>query len=131
MIVVDTNVLVYLCTESPHRSAAEAWFRRDPDWRVPTLALTETANVLLGMVRRGTLNVESAVLALEVLDSRLVRVSACAPARVLGAAAEWGLSAYDAEFVLAASDLGVQLVTHDAAILRACPGVAVAVTDPC
>lgn len=128
MIVVDTNVLVYLCTESPHRAAAEAWGARDPDWCVPALALTETANVLLGMVRRGTLDAEAALLACRILQRRLRLAAPVTAERVLATALASGLSAYNAEFVVVAREYGVRLVTHDAAVLRSCPDVAVAVT---
>ncbi len=127
MIVVDTNVLIYLCTESPHRAAAEAWWERDPDWWVPSLALTDTANVLAGMVRRKSLAADAALLACRSLQQRLQRVDPADTERVLATALELGLSAYDAEFVVAAEDLGAKLVTHDAAVLRACPALAVSV----
>lgn len=128
MIVVDTNVLVYLCTESPYRGAAEGWWARDSEWCVPALALTETANVLLGMVRRGSLDAEAALLACRILQRRLRQAAPIAAERVLATALASGLSAYDAEFVAVARELGVRLLTHDAAVLRNCPDVAVAVT---
>ena len=85
-------------------------------------------NVLLGFVRRGSITLDQARAmcddAAAVLGPRVVTVSAD---RVLDVALECGLSAYDAEFVVVARELGVRLATGDSAILRGAGDVAVGV----
>jgi predicted nucleic acid-binding protein len=48
MIVVDTNVLVYLLLPTPHAAQADAILLKDPDWIAPALIHSEFRNVLLG-----------------------------------------------------------------------------------
>ena len=51
------------------------------------------------------------------------------PASVLAKAPDSGLSAYDAEFVVLAEELGVRLVTSDQQVLRTFPNVAISPED--
>ena len=88
--------------------------------------MSELTNVLLGFVRRGSITPDQAKAmcddAVAVLGPRVVTVSAD---RVLDVALECGLTAYDAEFVVVARELGVRLATGDSAILRGAGDVAV------
>lgn len=129
MIVVDTNVVAYLYLPGEYTLAAEALLERDSNWAAPILWRSEFRNILAGYLRRGSLSFEQAhgiqreaenllagaeyeVDSLGVLE--LVRESDC--------------SAYDCEFVALARTLGTKLVTMDAKLLRAFPGIAVALT---
>lgn len=129
MIVVDTNVVAYLYLPGEYTPAAEALLERDSNWAAPVLWRSEFRNILAGYLRRGSLSFEQAhgiqreaenllagaeyeVDSLGVLE--LVRESDC--------------SAYDCEFVALARTLGTKLVTMDAKLLRAFPGIAVALT---
>ena len=109
--------------------AGAGWlFLRDPEWAAPPLLVSELGNVLLGFVRRGWVTPGQAMAmcddAAAVLGPRVVAVPS---ARVVEAALECGLAAHDAEFVVAARELGVGLATLDRAILRGAPDVAVEV----
>jgi predicted nucleic acid-binding protein len=127
MIVVDTNVVAYLYLPGEFTSAAESLLERDPAWAAPVLWRSEFRNILAGYLRRGSLSFEQVhgiqreaenllagaeyeVDSLGVLE--LVRESDC--------------SAYDCEFVALARTLGAKCVTMDARLLRAFPGIAVA-----
>lgn len=127
MIVVDTNVMVYLLAgEGARAEHAAALLRRDPEWAAPAILLSELRNVLVGSVRRGLLDADDALGMLD--DAALIlanRVVAVDGAGVLRSALDLGLSAYDAEFVVLAGALGTPLVTGDRQILDAAPGVAV------
>ena len=131
MIVVDTNVMVYLLTGSgPWEKAAELLVQ-DPEWAAPPILLSEIRNVLVGLLRRGQMGKEDALDICSdteaILGDRVVPVPAQS---VVKAALEGGMSAYDAEFVVLARRLGTPLVTADQAILDSAPDVAVPLGGP-
>ena len=126
MIVVDTNVMVYLLTGSGRGDAAAKLLASDPEWAAPPILLSELRNVVVGFFRRGQI-LESDALAIcedaeSILGSRVASVPA---SPVLEAAIQGELSAYDTEFVVLARRLGVPLVTADQGILAGAPDVAV------
>ena len=129
MIVVDSNIVAYLYLPGEYTVAAETLLEKDPVWAAPVLWRSEFRNILAGYMRRGSLTFQQAqdlqseaedllngaeydVDSLSVLQ--LVRDSEC--------------SAYDCEFVALATKLGTKLVTMDRKLLRAFPGVAVALS---
>ena len=126
MIVVDTNVMVYLLAGGVNGEAAARLLRDDPVWTAPGILLSELRNVLVGLVRAGRLGVDDALAmhadAEDVLHERVVRVDGGA---AMATALACGLSAYDAEFVVLARALGVRLISMDEAILKGAPDVAV------
>lgn len=125
MIVVDTNVIAYCWTNGPLTAMAQALRVVEPDWHAPVLWRSELRNVLIGLLRAGSLSA---------VDIRSIMAAAeqgmrsgehyLASERVLAVAERSRLSAYDCEYVALADALGTVLVTADRAILRACPGCA-------
>jgi predicted nucleic acid-binding protein len=126
MIVVDTNVMVYLLTGTGPGEEAARHLSRDPEWAAPALLLSELRNVVVGLVRTSRMEATDAAEicrdAEEILGDRLASVPS---EPVLEEALKEGLSAYDAEFVVLARRLGVPLLTADLAIQEAAPDVAV------
>lgn len=108
MIVVDTNVLAYLLLPGPKTKLAEALLLDQPRWAAPPLWRSEWRNVLTTYLRRDLLQPSETVASEQVLQ--LANRSRC--------------SAYDCEFVAAAQQLGVPLVTEDRAVLVAFPDLA-------
>ncbi len=126
MIVVDTNVLIYLAIDMPQSQAVQALAARDPDWWVPGVAWSELANTLAGGVRAGRIAAPVGVGMLHAHRERVGPFPGRVIVDVLQTALATGLTAYDAEFVVAARRSGLKLLTNDHAVLRACPDVAVA-----
>jgi predicted nucleic acid-binding protein len=125
MMVVDTNVMVYLLTASGPWEEAAGLLAHDPQWAAPPILLSELRNVAVGLVRRGHLVEADALAICEDAEAILgPRVASVPPSPVLETALGKDLSAYDAEFVVLARLLGVPLVTADQAILGAAPDVA-------
>ena len=126
MIVADTNLVAYLLIEGTHTAAAKAVWEKDAHWMLPTIWRSEFLNVLTTAVRADVLTLEQAHatwhIALTIFGEREVEPSGD---DVLDDAAKRKLSAYDAQFAVAASDLDVPLVTSDRRLLAACPDVAV------
>jgi predicted nucleic acid-binding protein len=127
VIVVDSNVLAYLLIAGPRTPQAVAALRRDPDWHMPRLWRSEMRNVLVPRVRTGAADLREAEIVLQKALALLgEREHEVGDRPVLSLAASSGCTAYDCEFVALAQALGVPLVTCDGEVLRAFPGVAVA-----
>lgn len=129
MIVVDTNVVVYLLLVSPQTAEAEAVWRRDRDWWVPFQLRSEFRNVLASQVRQ-RLIAEAAAFDLmgqaeELIAGRELRVGS---KRILELAFASGCTSYDCEFVALAKDLGIRLVTADRKVVASFPETAVSIS---
>lgn len=124
MIVVDTNVIIYLLLNSDLTDLAVEVRRTDRHWEAPILWRSEMRNVLMGYIRRGSLTMSDAITLSEMADSRIGSRQVDG-ARVIELAAGSGCTAYDCEFVSLAERLGVPLVTTDKKLLTAFPDIAV------
>lgn len=126
MIVVDTNVIGYLFLSSEQSLSAEQALKKDSEWAAPILWRSELRNVLALYLRKNLVTLQQAQSimnsALELLRGREYEVSSY---EVLRLASESKCSAYDCEFIAAANDLKVSLVTVDRQLLREFPSVAV------
>jgi predicted nucleic acid-binding protein len=126
MIVVDTNVMVYLLTGSGPADRAALLLDDDPEWAAPPVLLSELRNVMVGLLRRAEIQPWDALDICEDAEAILGdRVAAVPSAPVLETAIEGPMSPYDAEFVVLARRLGVPLVSADQAIIQGAPDVAV------
>ena len=125
MIVVDTNVVAYLLLPGPQTSQAEALLHAHPEWAAPPLWRSEWRNVLTGYLRRDLLKLPAAIALMQQAEALLAaHDEPVASEQVLHLATSSGCSAYDCEFVAAAQQLGVPLVSDDRAILAAFPDLA-------
>jgi predicted nucleic acid-binding protein len=130
VIVVDTNVIVYLYLPGEFTAAAEALLESDPEWAAPLLWRSELRNILMGYVRRGGLDVEQALAIQREAEALLAPGEADVDSEaVLRLAAQSGCTAYDCEFVALAQKLAVTLITMDRALLRAFPEMAQALVE--
>ncbi|HEX8407917.1 MAG TPA: type II toxin-antitoxin system VapC family toxin [Thermoanaerobaculia bacterium] len=94
---------------------------------LPTLWRSEFLNVVAAAMRAGVLTLSQAHDTWRVAQT-IFGNSEVEPSGddVLNAAVDRKLSAYDAQFVVAAADLKVPLVTADRRLQKACPDLAVA-----
>ena len=125
MIVVDTNVVAYLLLPGPQTQLAEALRRHDRQWAVPTLWRSEFRNVLTQHVRRDLLDLTAALALMHKAEGLLAaHEQPVASQQVLHLVSISSCSSYDCEFVAAAHQLEVPLITEDRAILKAFPTIA-------
>jgi predicted nucleic acid-binding protein len=124
MIVVDTNVLAYLWLPGDRTEPAERLLRSDPDWNAPLLWRSEFRNVLAGYLRRGHLDLETALQIADEAEAQMRGREFSVPsAQVLARVEGSDCSAYDCEFVVLAEELGAPLFTSDERLLRSFPGI--------
>ena len=126
MIVVDTNILMYLFVDGPQTRSAMTVRMKDPDWHAPLLWRSEFRNAMTGYLRNNTMTVEQAVIVIQnaedLMDGQEHEVDSADVMRLIS---ESNCSAYDCEFVALAQQLDVSLITLDRRILREFPNVAV------
>ncbi len=124
MLLVDTNVVVYLLIAGDYTAAAQQLRARDPDWRSEAFLLIEFTNVLASSLarKRMTLSLAQDFLAKAValFGEKLARIP---HASVLAIAARYRVSAYDARFLALADQLGSRLVTEDARLRAVAPAL--------
>jgi predicted nucleic acid-binding protein len=127
VIVADTNLVAYLLIDGDQTATARAVWDKDPQWMLPTLWRSEFLNVLTTAVRAHVLTLAQAHETWRIAQSIFAN-SEVEPAGhdVLDAATARNLSAYDAQFVVAAEELDVPLVTADRRLQKACPDLAIA-----
>jgi predicted nucleic acid-binding protein len=130
MIVADSNLIAYLHLPGPRADVADAVLLKDSEWWVPPLWKSEFRSILFAYMRTRGMDVATAdahwAEALEHLGSTQREPN---PASVLAKAFESNLSAYGAECVVLAEELGVQLVTSDQQVLKAFPKLAISPED--
>jgi hypothetical protein len=125
LIVVDTNVVAYLLLPGPQTALAEELLLQEPEWAAPLLCRSEWRNVVSHYLRRDLLPFSAALALTQQAEALLsAHEQPVAFEQVLQLVASSRCSAYDCEFVAAAQQLGVPLVTADRALLAAFPGVA-------
>jgi len=122
VIVVDSNVIAYYWVNGPLTEIARRVQAKDPEWHAPILWRSEMRSVLTGYLRDGSLDgAQIARVMAATEESFAGREHIVSSDQVLQLAGETSLSAYDCEFVVMASTLGVPLVTADRAVLKAFP----------
>lgn len=125
MIVVDTQLLVYLTTRGAYAGLARAVAEKDATWSSSVLWRSEFRSVVAGEIRRGNLTVEQAIESFE--EARAFLRSEYQPltADILALIQISRCSAYDLEFVAVAQALNVRLVTNDKQVLADFPTLAI------
>jgi len=122
MIVVDTNILVYLLLSVEHTPRARALLDLDADWHSDAFALVELTNVLATAVRVRGLSLPQAAAAQATAEGIVESgLHMAGNSDVLVVASRLRVSAYDARFLVVAEGLGIRLVTEDVKLRRAAP----------
>lgn len=125
MIVVDTNVIAYLCIGGDNAASAEEVLMKDSEWHAPLLWRSEFRNVVAGFLRRGTLDLRQAEqIVAESEDLFFDREHLVGSSDVMRLVHSSRCSAYDCEFVALAERLEVPFVTNDRQVLDSFPQIA-------
>lgn len=130
MKLVDTNIVVNLLIEGPYSHSARALYALDRDWQSEFLLMTELVNVLATTVRSQKLALAAAEATLTEAQHLLSQgLRNVADQDVLSAAAHFGVSGYDARFLVVARAIGQPLITEDAKLRRAAPSLTCSITE--
>ncbi|HNV70878.1 MAG TPA: type II toxin-antitoxin system VapC family toxin, partial [Candidatus Ozemobacteraceae bacterium] len=118
MIVVDTNILLYLTIPTVHSVSVQLAWKKDPEWASPVLWRSEFKNAILVLIRKGVVSSEYAQKALE-RAAEVVDVHEYLPddKLVMDLALRTTCSGYDCEFAALARELETFLLTYDKKVL--------------
>ncbi len=123
MLVVDASAAMSWCFEDEFDARAEAWLEhvRAEGALIPPLWFSEVTNALLMAERRGRTTQAKTARYVEVLEDLPLEVIESDPdmADVVHHARQFGLTTYDATYLLIAMQSGLALATRDAALTRA------------
>ena len=127
MIVVDSNVLVYLYLPNARSAQAEKLRVLEPHWVAPRLWRSEMRSALRLYIRQRLITLEQALRIQTAAEHLLADAEFDIPSiEVLQLVNSSNCSAYDCEFVALAQRLGIKLVTADKKMLREFPETAMA-----
>jgi predicted nucleic acid-binding protein len=122
LILVDTNVVMGLMLQGGFCDQARALFERDDDWHTEALLFHELSNTLATQCRVAGLALTKAQALLAHAQQLLAKGRhEVADTDALAAAAHFGISGYDARFIVLARALGTPLVTEDRRLRDAVP----------
>ena len=122
MIIVDTNILVYLYIQGEYTQAVERLLDIDCTWAAPVLWRSEFRNVLALYIRKKIISVDHAI-NITAQAEILMAENEYQPssAAVLDFVHSSACSAYDCEFVCLAKQFEIPLITQDKKILAEFP----------
>jgi predicted nucleic acid-binding protein len=130
MIVVDSNVIAARNLTSALTAKAEKVERKDPVWIVPVLWRYEFQNILATAIRARQITPASALEVWERVATILVEnESEPSPTKVIDLVAQYGITAYDGQFIALAMEMGVPCITEDQELRRKFPGISLSMDD--
>lgn len=125
MIVADVNLVAYLLIQGNFTEDVQSLYQQDPDWKLPTLWRHEFINILSKYAQHGGMTKPQAI---QLLNHGLDRFMSCeSPVDYqdsLSISITKGISAYDAQYVCLAIQLGVKLKTYDKKLIQIFPTLA-------
>jgi predicted nucleic acid-binding protein len=125
VIVVDTNILVHLWTDTAETPLVHDLLETDAEWRAPILWRWEFRNAVALFMRHRSLPVAAAKRMVQSAEELMAgRDFIVDSSDVIDLVAHSSCFAYDCEFVALARKLGVPLITTDRKIVREFPRIA-------
>ena len=130
MIVVDSNIVTARNLTSSLTSKAEQVEQKDPVWVVPVLWRYEFQNILATAIKARQIKPEQALDLWEKI-SRILIENECEPSasRVIDLVAQYGITAYDGQFIAVALEMGILCVTEDRELQEKFPGIAISMDE--
>jgi predicted nucleic acid-binding protein len=126
MIVVDSNIVTARNLTSTLTSKAEQVEEKDPVWIVPVLWRYEFQNILATAIKAKQIKPEQALDIWEKVSKILVE-NECEPSasKVIDLVSQYGITAYDGQFIAVALEMGIPCVTEDRELQEKFPGIAI------
>jgi len=126
MIVVDSNIVTARNLTSSLTSIAQQVEEKNPVWIVPVLWRYEFQNILATAIKAKQIKPEQALDIWEKVSKILVE-NECEPSasKVIDLVAQYGITAYDGQFIAVALEMGIPCVTEDRELQEKFPSIAI------
>ncbi|MDK3158031.1 type II toxin-antitoxin system VapC family toxin [Kamptonema cortianum] len=125
MIVADSNLIAYLLIPGDHTALAESIFLRDHQWAVPSVCRSELRNILTLCMRHQKMPLSQALAIMDQAEEIWSGREYTVPhSDILELTHQHKITAYEAEFVVLATQLGVTLITFDKDVRKTFPRIA-------
>ena len=122
LIVVDTNIIVYLLIRGEWTAKALLLMDRDPEWIAPSFWRIEFLNVLMNYARPGKLTAgDVRAIGKNSFQLAHLREEPVEGDQALELALKYKISGYDALFLSLAQDHQTLCITQDKALRKAAP----------
>ena len=130
MIVVDSNIVAARNLTSSLTSEAKHVEAKDPVWIVPVLWRYEFQNILATAIKAKQIKPGQALDTWEKV-SRILIENECEPSasRVIDLVTQYGVTAYDGQFIAVALEMGIPCLTEDRELQEKFPGVAISIDE--
>ena len=130
MIVVDSNIVAARNLTSSLTSKAKQVEEKDPVWIVPVLWRYEFQKILATAIKAKQIKPEQALDIWEKVSKILIE-NECEPSasKVIDLVAQYGITAYDGQFIAVALEMGIPCVTEDRELQEKFPGIAISMDE--
>ncbi len=130
MIVVDTNIIAARNLTTSVTSETIGVEEKDPVWIVPILWRYEFQNILASAIKAKQIKPEQA---LNIWDkaSNILMENEYEPSasRVTDLVAQYGITAYDGQFIAVSLEMEILCVTEDRELQEKFPGIAISMNE--
>lgn len=125
MIVVDTNIITSMTFETRYSGVVNELHRKNSVWEAPAVWKGEFLNVLALYFRRGLIDQQESLNALDFAERLIGSREHKVPARdIVDALMVSSCSSYACEFIVLAEKLGTKLITYDKKLMEEFPSTA-------
>jgi predicted nucleic acid-binding protein len=130
MIVVDSNVVAARNLTSSLTSEAKQVEEKDPVWIVPVLWRYEFQNILATAIKAKQIKPGQTLDIWEKVSRTLIE-NECEPptSKVIDLVAQYGITAYDGQFIAVALEMGIPCLTEDRELQDKFPGIAISMKE--
>lgn len=126
MIVVDSNIIAARNLTSILSAKAQQVEQKDPAWVVPVLWRYEFQNILATAMKARQIKAKQALGVWQRVFGILIdNESEPSPAKVIDLVNQYGITAYDGQFIALAMEMGIRCVTEDRELQEKFPKIAV------
>ncbi len=130
MIVVESNIVAARNLTSSLTSEAKQVEEKDSVWIVPVLWRYEFQNILASALKAKQIKPEQALNIWERVSNILIENEYEPSAfKVIDLVTQYGITAYDGQFIAAALEMGIPCVTEDRELQEKFPGIAISMTE--